>query len=110
MTGEPIAVIGIGHEGPSGLSPAALAHIAQARVLAGGKRHLAAVVQRLKPGGRIVMNCITLENFSLAWNLLRRHNLQVDTTAVQLSYAKPLGKWHRLEADNPIFLLRATTP
>ena len=41
MSGEPIAVIGIGHAGASGLSPAALAHIAQAQVLAGGKRHLA---------------------------------------------------------------------
>src|SRR5215831_1698831 len=41
MNGNPIAVIGIGHDGPHGLSPAALAHIAQAQVLAGGKRHLA---------------------------------------------------------------------
>ena len=41
MSGAPIAVIGIGHEGPRGLSSAALEHIARAQVLAGGKRHLA---------------------------------------------------------------------
>src|SRR5262245_51247921 len=41
MSGDPIAVIGIGHDGPRGLSPAALAHITRAQVLAGGKRHLA---------------------------------------------------------------------
>src|SRR5262249_41463430 len=37
-----------------------------------------AVVQRLRPGGRIVMHCITLENFLTGWELLRRHTLQVD--------------------------------
>jgi len=66
-----------------------------------------AVVQRLRPGGRIVMHCITLENFSLGWELLRQHTLQVDTTAVQLSHTKPLGPWHRLESESPIFILRA---
>ena len=66
-----------------------------------------AVVQRLRPGGRIVMHCITLENFSLGWDLLRQHPLQVDTTVVQLSHAKPLGPWHRLESESPIFILRA---
>jgi len=69
-----------------------------------------AVVQRLRPGGRIVMHCITLENFALGWELLRQHTLQVDTTAVQLSHTKPLGPWHRLEPESPIFILRATKP
>jgi precorrin-6B methylase 2 len=64
-------------------------------------------VQRLRPGGRVVMHCITLENFALGWELLRQHTLQVDTTAVQLSHTKPLGPWHRLESESPIFILRA---
>src|SRR5262249_10995570 len=38
---EPLAVIGIGNEGPSGLSAEARDHIARAEVLAGGARHLA---------------------------------------------------------------------
>ncbi len=68
---------------------------------------ISAVVQRLRPGGRIVIHCITLENFASGWELLRQQPLQVDTTAVQLSYAKPLGPWHRLESESPIFILRA---
>lgn len=69
-----------------------------------------AVVSRLRPGGRLVMHCITLENFALGWELLRQHTLQVDTTAVQLSHSKPLGPWHRLEPESPMFILRATKP
>jgi precorrin-6Y C5,15-methyltransferase (decarboxylating) len=71
---------------------------------------ISAVVPRLRPGGRLVMHCITLENFALGWELLRQHPLQVDTTAVQLSHTKPLGPWHRLESESPIFIVRATKP
>ena len=66
-----------------------------------------AVVQRLRPAGRIVLHCITLENFLTGWELLRQYPLQVDTTTVQLSHAKPLGPWHRLEAESPMFIVRA---
>lgn len=41
MPHEPLVVIGIGHDGPAGLAPEALAHIARAQVMAGGQRHLA---------------------------------------------------------------------
>ena len=59
---------------------------------------------------KIVTALVTLENFSLGWELLRQHTLQVDTTAVQLSHTKPLGPWHRLESESPIFIVRATKP
>ncbi len=41
MTVEPLAVVGIGQDGPAGLGPEARAHLAGAQVLAGGPRHLA---------------------------------------------------------------------
>ena len=41
MSAEPLVVIGIGQDGPGGLGPVAQAHLSQADVLAGGKRHLA---------------------------------------------------------------------
>ena len=40
MTTEPIVVIGLGADGPATLSKQASEHIQQARILAGGKRHL----------------------------------------------------------------------
>jgi precorrin-6Y C5,15-methyltransferase (decarboxylating) len=68
---------------------------------------LPAAVARLQPGGRLVMHCITLENFTLAWSLLQQQDLHVDTTTVQLAHATPLGTLHRLEAESPMFILRA---
>jgi precorrin-6B C5,15-methyltransferase / cobalt-precorrin-6B C5,C15-methyltransferase len=41
MTTELLAVIGIGHDGPAGLSPETLDHIVRAKVLVGGARQLA---------------------------------------------------------------------
>jgi precorrin-6Y C5,15-methyltransferase (decarboxylating) len=68
---------------------------------------LPAAVARLQPGGRLVMHCITLENFTLGWSLLQQQDLHVDTTTVQLAHAKPLGTLHRLESESPIFIVRA---
>jgi precorrin-6B C5,15-methyltransferase / cobalt-precorrin-6B C5,C15-methyltransferase len=68
---------------------------------------LPAAVARLQPGGRLVMHCITLENFTLGWSLLQEQDLHVDTTTVQFSHAKPLGTLHRLESESPMFILRA---
>jgi precorrin-6B C5,15-methyltransferase / cobalt-precorrin-6B C5,C15-methyltransferase len=66
-----------------------------------------AAVGRLRPGGRIVINCITLEHYSLGWELLRERGLDPQSTSVQVAHSRPLGRLHRLEPDNPIFILRA---
>jgi precorrin-6Y C5,15-methyltransferase (decarboxylating) len=67
-----------------------------------------AVAERLRPGGRVVMNCITLENFTLGWTLLRKGHWQVGATSVQLSHTQPLGSMHRFVSDSPIFIIQAT--
>jgi precorrin-6Y C5,15-methyltransferase (decarboxylating) len=41
MTVQPLVVVGIGQDGPAGLSPEARANVASAQVLAGGRRQLA---------------------------------------------------------------------
>src|SRR5205085_803259 len=41
MNRYPLVVLGIGHDGPAGLSTAARDHVGAARILAGGRRHLA---------------------------------------------------------------------
>jgi len=68
---------------------------------------LEAVARRLKPGGRVVLTCITLENFCRGWERLRELGLQPEATSVQLAHSRPLGRLHSLEPDNPIFILRA---
>ena len=67
---------------------------------------LGAVRERLRPGGRVVVNCITLENFSCGWETLAKLGLEPEATSVQLAHSRPLGRLHGMEPDNPIFILR----
>jgi precorrin-6Y C5,15-methyltransferase (decarboxylating) len=68
---------------------------------------LAAALERLKPGGRLVINCITLDNLARGWNWLRDHGAQPQATSVQLAHSRPLGDLHCLEPDKPLFILQA---
>jgi precorrin-6Y C5,15-methyltransferase (decarboxylating) CbiT subunit len=64
------------------------------------------VVGRLKPGGRLVLSCITLETLSHAWSWSSERGLQPEATSIQLAHSRALGSLHCLEPDKPIFLLR----
>jgi precorrin-6B C5,15-methyltransferase / cobalt-precorrin-6B C5,C15-methyltransferase len=66
--------------------------------------------QRLRPRGRIVLNCITLENFSRGWEELHDLGLEPEATSIQLAHSRPLGRLHSMAPDNPIFVLRARKP
>ena len=67
---------------------------------------LTVVGQRLKPGGRVVINCITVETLSLGWELLGKLGLEPEATSVQLAHSRPLGRFHSMEPENPITILR----
>jgi precorrin-6Y C5,15-methyltransferase (decarboxylating) len=71
---------------------------------------LAVTVGRLRPGGRIALSCITLENLARGWDGLREQGLGPQATSVQLAHSRPLGRLHSLEPDSLIFLLRARKP
>jgi precorrin-6Y C5,15-methyltransferase (decarboxylating) len=75
----------------------------------GGKLEaiLDAALERLKPGGRLVINCITLDNLARGWNWLRDHGAQPRVTSVQLAHSRPLGNLYSLEPDSPLFILQA---
>jgi precorrin-6Y C5,15-methyltransferase (decarboxylating) len=78
----------------------------------GGKLEaiLAAVLERLKPKGRLVINCITLDNLARGWTWLRDHQAQPEVTSVQLAHSGPLGELFSLEPDKPLFILQARKP
>ena len=61
---------------------------------------------RLKPGGRLVVSCITLETLSVAWTWFSERRLEPEVTSIQLARSRPLGNVHCLEPARPIFLLR----
>jgi precorrin-6Y C5,15-methyltransferase (decarboxylating) len=71
---------------------------------------LDAAVRRLRTGGRMVLNCITLENFARSWERLGELGLEPEATSVQLGHSRPLGRLHSLEPDNPILIVRARKP
>ena len=66
--------------------------------------------QRLRPAGRVVLTCITVENFATAWQCLHEQGLGPEATSVQLAHTRPLGRFHCLEPDSLIFVLRARKP
>ncbi len=66
------------------------------------------LAKRLRPAGRVVMNCITLESFTTGWTLLNEAPWQATATSVQLSHTVPLGAMHRFASDSPIFIIQAT--
>jgi precorrin-6Y C5,15-methyltransferase (decarboxylating) len=65
---------------------------------------------RLKPGGRLVVNAITLENAGEAYQSFRRRDLVPDVTLLQVSRGEPLARYLRYEALNPIQIFAVTKP
>lgn len=68
------------------------------------------VFDRLKPGGRIVVNAITLENSAEAYQAFRTRGITPDVTLLQVSRAEPLARYMRYEAMNPIQIFAAEKP
>jgi precorrin-6Y C5,15-methyltransferase (decarboxylating) len=66
--------------------------------------------QRLRPGGRLVINAVTLENAGEAYQALRRRALVPEVTLLQVSRGAPLARYLRYEALNPIQIFAVTKP
>lgn len=68
---------------------------------------IAASMDRLKPQGRLVVNCITLDNLARGWTWLRDHYALPEVTSVQLAHSRSLGNLFGLEPAMPLFILQA---
>ncbi len=68
------------------------------------------VIDRLQPGGHLVVNAITLENVAETYQALRRRGLVPDVTLLQVSRAEPLAHYLRYEALNPIQIFAVEKP
>ena len=67
-------------------------------------------LERLRPGGRLVVNAITLENAAESYQAIRERDLVPEVTLLQVSRAEPLAHYLRYEALNPIQVLAVTKP
>lgn len=65
------------------------------------------VLRRLRPGGRLVMNFVTLENLATATQALQQLNADWDVLQLQAARSRPILHMHRMAAENPVWLVCA---
>ena len=97
-----------------GRAPEALAGLeAPDAVFVGGSKGsmdaiVAASLDALRPGGRLVVNAVTLENVAEAYAAFRARGLDPEVTLVQIARGVPLAHYQRYEALNPIHIMAVT--
>jgi precorrin-6Y C5,15-methyltransferase (decarboxylating) len=100
----------------AGRAPEALAELEtpDAVFVGGSKGSMEEIIEvaldRLQPGGRLVVNTITLENSGEAYAAFRRRELVPEVTLLQIARAEPLARYLRYEAQNPIQIFAVTKP
>ena len=69
------------------------------------------ILERLKPGGRLVMNFVTLENLATATAALASADasggISWDVVQLQASRSQPILDMHRMAAQNPVWIVTA---
>lgn len=60
---------------------------------------------KLKPGGRIVINAITINTLTTAWRELRARNFHPEVTQLTAARSKNIGDYDMLKALNPVFII-----
>ncbi len=65
------------------------------------------VLRRLRPGGRLVMNFVTLENLAAATQTLQALDAVWDVLQLQAARSRPILHMHRMAAENPVWLVCA---
>lgn len=95
-----------------GAAPAALVDLPEPdAVFIGGsggnlKPILETVCRRLKPGGRLVLNLVTLENLTLARQHLAARKFHVNLNQIQVSRGAGIAAMTRFEALSPVYVVR----
>lgn len=67
-------------------------------------------LSRLRPGGRLVMTLVTLENLAAAHSCLKGLGITPEVTQVQIARGEALLDMTRLAALNPVTILACTGP
>ena len=68
---------------------------------------LSTCCSRLKEGGRIVLNAVTIENLAEAVDGFKRYGMETTITLAQISRSKPILHLTRFDALNPIYIITA---
>lgn len=82
-----------------------------AAIVGGSGSHLSEILDeisaRLKPGGRVVMNCITIQTLAAALDYLRAHEtaFSYEAIQVQINRLQAVGAYDMAKAINPIYIV-----
>ena len=68
---------------------------------------IALCLRRLRPGGQLVMNFVTIENLGTATSTLAELGADWDVVMLQASRSKPILHMHRMAAENPVWIVCA---
>lgn len=84
-----------------------------AAVIGGSGNYLEVILDiidsKLKPGGRIVLNCITLQTLNTAMVYMKTHHAySYEIIQVQVSRYSQIGRYDMAKAENPIFIVTCT--
>ncbi|MGW8313028.1 MAG: precorrin-6y C5,15-methyltransferase (decarboxylating) subunit CbiE [Desulfuromonadales bacterium] len=62
---------------------------------------------RLPPGGRVVLNAVTLDTLTAATEFFENAGYELEVTTVNISRTRPLTDYKMFEAFDPVFVLAA---
>ena len=65
------------------------------------------IMKRLKPGGTLIMNFVTIENLSVATDTIKELGVSWDVTQMQVSRSRPILHMHRFAAENLVWIISA---
>lgn len=68
---------------------------------------IALCLRRLRAGGWLVMNFVTLENLASAMQALQAQDAVWDVLQLQAARSKPILHMHRMAAENPVWIVCA---
>ena len=82
--------------------------------IGGGGQVLGAIIEavcrRLPAEGVVVVNTVLMDSFHDAVRCLRSHGMVTDVAQVQVSRSQALGGSHRMQAMNPVWIIRGVRP
>ena len=98
-------------EAPAGLENLPLA---DAVLIGGSGGHLASILdcvaEKLREGGRLVLNCITVQTLATALDYLHAHEAvyRYEAIQVQVSRLRRVGPYDMADAQNPVYIITCT--
>ena len=98
-------------EAPAGLENLPLA---DAVLIGGSGGHLASILdcvaEKLREGGRLVLNCITVQTLAEALDYLHAHETvyRYEAVQVQVSRLRRVGPYDMADAQNPVYIITCT--